>query len=136
MRRYFLASEAVAAIDRAVIARLEGNLAGLAAVGADSVEHLARRAGDAFAGIAAGFAALGLVGEALLGVKLLLTGGENEFLSAILADQGLVSVHEIPHSIKICSLSKAPTLIIRRGSAVVNLFFCAPVSRSFRRGSP
>ena len=96
MRRYFLASEAVAAIDRAVIARLEGNLAGLAAVGADSVEHLARRAGDAFAGIAAGFAALGLVGEALLGVKLLLTGGENEFLSAILADQGLVSVHEIP----------------------------------------
>ena len=92
-------AEAVAAVDRAIVAGLKGHLAGLAALGAHSVIHLAGSTvgtGDAFAGIAAGFAALGLIGEALLGVKLLLTGGENEFLSAILADQGLVSVHEIP----------------------------------------
>ena len=81
-------AEAVAAIDRAVIAGLKGDLAGFAALGADGVKHLTGGAiaRTALASVTAGFAALGLVGEASLSVKLLLTGGENEFLSALLAD--------------------------------------------------
>ena len=92
-------AEAVAAVDRTIVAGLKGHFAGLAALSAHGVKHLTGGvvvgAGDAFAGITAGFAALGLIGEAFLSIELLLTGGENEFLSAILADQGLVSVHEI-----------------------------------------
>jgi hypothetical protein len=79
--------------------RLEGNLALLAAVGANSVEQLTCGSlvtALSLAGVAAITASLGLVGEALLGVELLLAGGENEFASAILADNGLVSVHVIP----------------------------------------
>jgi hypothetical protein len=96
-------AEAVAAVDGTVVAGLEGDLAGLAALSADSFEHLAGGrvgAGHTLAGITAGLATLGLVGEAFLSVELLLTGGENEFLSAILADQGLVSVHGIPLQLK------------------------------------
>ena len=90
--------EALAAVDGTIVVRLEGNLALLAAVGAGSVEHLAggSLAALSLAGVAAITASLGLVGEALLGVELLLAGGENEFASAILADNGLVSVHCIP----------------------------------------
>jgi hypothetical protein len=82
--------------------RLEGNLALLAAVGANSVEQLTCGSlvtALSLAGVAAITASLGLVGEALLGVELLLAGGENEFASAILADNGLVSVHVIPRFI-------------------------------------
>ena len=82
--------------------RLEGNLALLTAVGANSVEHLACGSlltALSHAGVAAITASLGRVGEALLGVELLLAGGENEFASAILADNGLVSVHVIPRFI-------------------------------------
>ena len=93
-------SEAVAAVYGTVGARLEGNLAGLSALCADSVEHLACAVvGSVFTLCAAFLAALGLVGEALLGIKFLLAGSESEFLSAFLADQGLVSVHEIPLSV-------------------------------------
>ena len=90
--------EALAAVDGTVVVRLERNLALLTAVGAGSVEHLAGRSLTALSltGVAAITASLGLVGEALLGVELLLAGGENEFASAILADNGLVSVHVIP----------------------------------------
>jgi len=94
--------EALAAVDGTVVVRLEGNLALLAAVGANSVEHLACGSlltALSLAGVAAITASLGLVGEALLGVELLLAGGENEFASAILADNGLVSVHVIPRFI-------------------------------------
>ena len=93
--------EALAAVDGAIVVRLEGNLALLATVGAGSVEHLAGRSLTALSltGVAAITASLGLVGEALLGVELLLAGGENEFASAILADNGLVSVHVIPRFI-------------------------------------
>jgi hypothetical protein len=94
--------EALAAVDGTVVVRLEGNLALLAAVGADSVEHLTGGSlltALCLAGIAAITASLGLVGKALLGVELLLAGGENEFASAILADNGLVSVHVIPRFI-------------------------------------
>ena len=86
-------SEALAAVDRTVLARLEGNLASLAAAGADSVKHLALTAGSVLAGITAGLAALGLVLETTAGVELLLTGGPNELLAAILAYQSLVFEH-------------------------------------------
>ncbi len=79
--------------------RLEGQLAGLAALRADRVIHLAGSsiaAGSGLARIAAGLAALGLIGEALLGVELLLAGSKNKFLSAFLTGESLVSVHEIP----------------------------------------
>jgi hypothetical protein len=93
-------AEAVVAVDGAVVARLEGNLAGLAALSANSLEHLASRSSAlttlCLASVAAIAASLGLVGEALLSVELLISGGENEFASAILADNGLVSVHVIP----------------------------------------
>ena len=90
--------EALAAIHGAVIVRLEGNLARLAAVGAHSVKHLAAATlpTACLAGRTAVTASLGLVLKALLGVKLLLAGSKHEFPSAVLADQSLVSVHVIP----------------------------------------
>ena len=65
----------------------------LAAAGAGSVEHLALAAGRVLAGITAGLAALGLVLETTAGVELLLAGGPNELLAAILAYQSLVFEH-------------------------------------------
>ena len=90
--------EALAAVNGAIVVRLERNLALLAALGTNCVEQLAGSSLTAasLTGVAAITASLGLVGEALLGVELLLAGGENEFASAILADNGLVSVHVIP----------------------------------------
>jgi len=77
--------EAVAAVNRTVRLGLEGNL-GLAAAGsADSGEVLARAAGGVLAGVTASLAALRLVLEAALGVKLLLTGGKHELLAALFA---------------------------------------------------
>lgn len=79
--------KAVAAIDGAVTAGLEGDLALLAALRADSVVHHALRTGsDTLAGGPAGTAALGLVLEAALGVEFLLTSGENELLAAVFAN--------------------------------------------------
>ena len=86
-------SEALAAVDRTVFARLEGHLAGLAAACANGVEHLALTTGSVLAGIAACLAALGLVLETTACVELLLTGGENELFAAIFAYQSLVFVH-------------------------------------------
>ena len=82
-----LSSEAVAAVDGAIVAGLKGDLAGLAALGADSVEHGAGGgAGLTLAGIAAALAALGFVGEAFFSIELLLTGGEHELLAALFAN--------------------------------------------------
>ena len=93
-------SEAIAAVDGTIGARLEGNLAGLSALCADCVKHLTCTVMVGIFTLCAAFlATLRLVGEALLGVKLLLAGSEGEFLSAFLADQGLVCVHEIPLSV-------------------------------------
>ena len=86
-------SEALAAVDRTVFARLEGHLAGLAAACANGVEHLALTTGSVLAGIAACLAALGLVLETTACVELLLTGGPNELFAAIFAYQSLVFVH-------------------------------------------
>ena len=44
-------------------------------------------------GVAASFAALGLVYKALRFIKLLLAGSENEFLATLFADESLVFVH-------------------------------------------
>ena len=85
-----LSSEALAAVNGTILAGLEGNLASLAAGSADSVKHLAGSAATGLAGIAAGFAALGLVFEALFCIELLLTGGEHEFVAAFFADQSFV----------------------------------------------
>ena len=93
-------SEALAAVDRTVCTGLERNFAGTAAGSAYSVKHLALAAlavvGSTFAGITAGFAALRLIGEALFSKKLLLVGGEGEFLSAIFADDRFVLEHVVP----------------------------------------
>ena len=97
---FCLSAETIAAVHRTVVAGLEGHLAGLAALGANSVIHLAAAtlttAGVAFACIAAGLAALRLVGEALFSKELLFAGCEGELLSAILADDSFVLKHVIP----------------------------------------
>jgi hypothetical protein len=93
-----LSSEAIAAVDRTISAGLEGDLAGLSACGANRIIHLTAAAvsSASLACVAAGLAALRLVCEAFLGVKLLLAGSKHEFFSAILADQGLVVEHIVP----------------------------------------
>ena len=92
-------AETIAAIDRAVVAGLEGDFAGLAAFGTDGVIHLtlaAATAGVLLAGVTAGLAALGLILEPTLSVEFLFAGGENEFLTAVFADESFVLIHEIP----------------------------------------
>ena len=86
-------SEAIAAVDGSVRLGLEGNLRLAAAVGADSGEVLSGASGSVLSGVAAGLAALGLILEASLSVKLLLTGRENELISTLFANQCLVIVH-------------------------------------------
>ena len=92
-----LSSEAVAAINRAIITGFERNLAGIAALCANCTVHLTGAAIAtrvvAFACIATGLATLGFIRKALLCKKLLLAGGESELLSAIFADDGFVVKH-------------------------------------------
>ena len=78
--------EALAAIDRAVSLRLKGHLGLAAAGGTHSGEVLAGATGSGLAGIAAGLAALGLILEAALCVKFLLTCGEHELLTTFFAN--------------------------------------------------
>ena len=85
--------KAIAAIDGSVRLGLEGNLRLAAAVGANSGEVLLGASGSVLSGVAAGLAALGLILEASLSVEFLLAGGENEFISALFANQCLVFVH-------------------------------------------
>lgn len=101
LKSLYLSSETVAAIYRAVIAGLKRNLAGLSAICTNCIVHLTRTAVAAritviLAFVAAGLTALGLVCEAFFSIKLLLAGGKSEFLSAILADEGLVIKHVKP----------------------------------------
>jgi len=83
-------AEAIAAVNRTFVPGLEGNLASLAAFGADSIKQLTSTAGSGtaslLAGHTAGTAALRLVLEAALCVEFLLTGGENELLAAVFAN--------------------------------------------------
>ena len=84
--------EAVAAVNRTLILRLEGNLSLLAALRADHLVHLARLSAVTVAAalVAAITAAGRLVFKTLLGIELLLTCGESEFLATFLAYQRLV----------------------------------------------
>jgi hypothetical protein len=75
-------SEALATINRTVRLGLKRNLCLATAGSANSSEILPRATGGSLAGIAAGFAALRLVLETALSVKLLLAGGEYELLAA------------------------------------------------------
>ena len=89
-------SEASAAEHGTILTGLEGNLGGLTAFGAHSVEHLAGSAGSGTGRLAshtAVTAAGGLILEALLGVERLFTGRENELIAAVFAYQRLVFVH-------------------------------------------
>ena len=79
------AGEALAAVDGAVLTGTEGDLGLFAAAGADGGEHLTVGTLAGLAGIPAGLAALGLVGEAALRVELLLAGGEDELLASLFA---------------------------------------------------
>jgi len=93
-------AEAVAAVHRPVVPGLKGHLASLAAFGTDSIKQLTGAAGGSAAGLltghTAGTAALRLVLKTLFGIKFLFAGGENEFLTAVLADECFVVVHKIP----------------------------------------
>jgi hypothetical protein len=93
--------EAFAAVDGTVVAGLKGNLAGLPALGADSVEHLAGASCVAglLACIPAITAALRLVLKALFSIELLFPGSEHEFFPTVLANECFVSVHELPRYI-------------------------------------
>ena len=79
-------SEAVAAVDGTIGLGLEGNLSLAAAGSAGSGEILTGATGSSLASITASLAALGLILEPALGVELLLTGGENEFVAALFAN--------------------------------------------------
>ena len=76
---------ALAAVNGAVLTGFERNACFCTAAGAGSSEHFTLATACVFAGIAAGFAALGLVFKTTACVELLLAGGEYEFLTAIFA---------------------------------------------------
>jgi len=79
--------EAVTAINRTVVLRLEGHLGLLAAVSASNLEHLALLTAitAAAALVAAVTATCRLILETLLGVEFLFTSGESELLATFLA---------------------------------------------------
>ena len=82
---FFHFCKALTAINRAVFAGFERYLGFFAAGCACCYEHLACATGSVFAGVTAGFAALGLILEATACIEFLFTGGESKFLTAIFA---------------------------------------------------
>jgi len=77
--------KAVAAIDRPVLPRAERHF-GLAPAGSTySGKHLTLSPCVGLALVSAGLTALGLVYEASFGVKILLTGGEDELAATLFA---------------------------------------------------
>lgn len=92
-----LVCKALAAVYRTVIPGLERNLAGFSAGSADSVEHFTRGSASIFAGVAAGLAALGLIGEAFFFKEILLTCRENKFLATVFAYQCFVLMHQLKY---------------------------------------
>jgi hypothetical protein len=86
-------SEALAAEHGTIGLGLEGNLSLATATSAGSGEELTGTTGSILAGITAVLATLGLILEATLSVKFLLTGGENKFSATFFAYQGLVLEH-------------------------------------------
>jgi len=94
--------EALAAIHRSVIGGLEGNLCFFSAVCAYCDEHFALGFVGALLVVAARLAPLGLVLEASLRVKFLLSGSENELRVAVLADKFFVLIHCFFSSLWFC----------------------------------
>ena len=78
--------KALAAVNRAIRLGFEGNLCLAAACCAGRSEELAGTTGCVLACVAAGLAALGLILEAALCVKFLLTCGEHELLTTFFAN--------------------------------------------------
>ena len=108
--------EALAAEHGTILTGLEGNLGGLAAFGAHSVEHLAGSAGSgtgSLTGHTAVTAAGGLILEALLGVERLFTGREDELIAAVFAYQRLVFVHGL----------EPPEIILKEAVSPADLVF-------------
>ena len=92
-------AETIAAINGTIVAGLERNFAGSSTLSTDCIIHLtvsAVAAGVLLPGITAGLAALRLIGETLLSEEFLLLRGENEFLTAVFANDCFVLIHEIP----------------------------------------
>lgn len=85
--------KALAAINGAITRGLKGNSCFLAALGADSGEHLTGSTVGVLAGVTASLASLGLVDEASLSIEFLLASREDELIAALFALQSLVSVH-------------------------------------------
>ena len=85
--------KAIAAVNRTVRLGLKRHASLAAASSTGSGEEFTGATGGVLASIAAGLAALGLILEAALSVKFLLTGGENKFSATFFAYQGLVLVH-------------------------------------------
>ena len=86
---------ALAAIDRTIFSRLEGNLGGLAAFCAHSVVHHARSTAvpRGLVSHTALTAAGRFILKSLLGIEFLLADGEHEFLATVTAHQRLVLIH-------------------------------------------
>ncbi len=95
----FELSEASTAVYRSVSAGLERNFSFLAALSASGGEHLSCCFACILSCCTAFLASLGFVLESLLCVEFLFSCGENEFFTAIFANQGLVFVH-------VCNLSR------------------------------
>jgi hypothetical protein len=83
--------EAGAAVYRSVVRRLEDHLCFAAALCASGGEVLTGSSACVLLCVTASLAALGLILEALFLVESLLAGGENKFVSAILAYQSFVN---------------------------------------------
>jgi hypothetical protein len=94
-----LLPEAVAAVHWAIASGLEGDFGLLATLGTDGGEHLSRgltvtAAVAAFvaARLTAVRTALGLIGEALFGVIVLIVGAEGEGLVAVLTGESPILI--------------------------------------------
>lgn len=94
-----LLCETLAAIYGPVVARFERNNSFFAAACAYCREHLPV-SGSVLLCISALLAALGFVCETFFCIEFLLTGGEDEFFSAVLAYKRFVCVHTIYLAIK------------------------------------
>ena len=85
--------EALVAVNGPIIARNKRDLGRCTTVCANRIIKLAVGIPCILPVGSAGLAANGLILETLLGIKLLLAGGEDEFFAAVLAHQCLVFEH-------------------------------------------
>ena len=115
--------EAIAAIHRTVVSRLERNLAGLSARSTNSVKHLAGSSSAIFTRCTAGRASLGFISESFFFEEILLACSECEFLPAVYAYERFVLMSQsvIPRFFKIClDVFQTFYRIIQQISRVVN----------------